>query len=156
MMNSKTAMRGIVAIIMLATFTMCAKKTAILDGGQPTGTQLIRINPVDPIIPANPSTNCSYTIQPSEWQFDGSQLAAGSVLCVPAGTRGALLLKNLKGTPDKPIIIINKGGQVTFTATLTGGYTLKTTNCQYFKIMGNGVAGTKYGFVVNGGIKLKL
>ncbi|MEP6614741.1 MAG: right-handed parallel beta-helix repeat-containing protein, partial [Mucilaginibacter sp.] len=104
-----------------------------------------------PINSGDPTIDCTYTIRPSQWQVDGTKIAAGSVLCIPAGTRGALLLKNLKGTADKPIIIINKGGQVTFSAALTAGYAFKTQNCRYFKIEGSGASGIRYGFAVDGG-----
>jgi len=148
MMYSNYVMHGIIAILALASFTMCAKKTAGIEIGNPAGDTAIVTNPTNP---TDPTTDCTYTVRPSQWQVDGAKLAAGSVLCIPSGTRGALLLKNLKGTADKPIIIINKGGEVTFTAALTAGYAFKTQNCQYFKIMGNGAPGIKYGLVVNGG-----
>lgn len=109
------------------------------------------VNPIDPVKPGDPNLNCTYSIKASQWQIDGTNFQPGSVLCIPAGTRGALLLKNLKGTAENPIIIINKGGQVILTAAKTAGYTFKTSNCQYFKIRGDGAAGTKYGFVVDGG-----
>ncbi|ASU35311.1 right-handed parallel beta-helix repeat-containing protein [Mucilaginibacter xinganensis] len=141
-------MRGITAIMAMALFTMCAKKTAGVETGKPAGDTTIVINPTNP---TDPIIDCTYTVPASQWQVDGAKIAAGSVLCIPAGKRGALLLKNLKGTADKPIIIINKGGQVTFTAAASAGYTFKTQNCQYFKIMGNGAPGIKYGLVVNGG-----
>jgi len=141
-------MRGIIAIMALVSFTTCAKKTVGVEIGQQAGDTTTTIPPKNP---ADPTIDCTYTVQPSQWQVDGTKIAAGSVLCIPAGTRGALLLKNLKGTADKPIIIINKGGQVTLTAALSAGYTFKTQNCQYFKIMGNGASGIKYGFAVDGG-----
>jgi len=148
MMNSNYMMRGIVAIMALASFTMCAKKTVGVEIGQPAGDTTITTHPINP---GDPAIDCTYTVRPSQWQVDGTKIAPGSVLCIPAGTRGALLLKNLKGTADKPIIIINRGGQVIFTAALTAGYAFKTQNCSYFKIQGNGASGIKYGFAVAGG-----
>jgi hypothetical protein len=143
-MKNNYLMRVIVAVMVLSSFTMCAKKTNIPEDAKslPDTTAITTINPV---------TDCTYTIMPSQSQFDGSNVAPGSVLCIPAGSRNALLLKNLKGTADKPIIIINKGGAVIFNATVSAGYTFKTTNCQYFKVTGNGSPGVKYGFVINGG-----
>ena len=63
--------------------------------------------------------NCTYTVKPNEWFVDGTNIPPGSVICIPAGTRGALLLKNFKGTAANPIIVINKGGKVTLSTTIT-------------------------------------
>ena len=91
------------------------------------------------------------TIIPSTaWQFDGASLAPGSTVIIPEGNRGALLLKNLHGTAEEPIIVINDG-KVVITALKTASYGLKTLNCQHFKILGNGTAGLYYGIEVNGG-----
>lgn len=93
----------------------------------------------------------TYTVQPSQWFVDGADIDPGTTIYIPAGIRGALLLKNLQGTAAQPIIIVNKGGRVTFLTTVIASYALKTQNCRYFKIMGNGDASVKYGFDVNGG-----
>jgi hypothetical protein len=48
-------------------------------------------------------TTCTYTVQPNP---NGLLMELiylrGSVICIPAGTRGALLLKNFKGTAANP------------------------------------------------------
>jgi hypothetical protein len=93
----------------------------------------------------------TYIVQPSQWMFDGAKIPAGSVVYIPAGKRGALLLKNFKGTAAAPIIIINKGGKVTFFASSSASYGFKTSNCRDFKVLGNGYPGITYGFDVNGG-----
>ena len=140
----------VIAVMILSSFTACSKKAVRMERGTSTGDTTISTKPPTP--PDTTKTlDCTYTVKSSDWQVDGTKFAAGSVICIPAGKRGALLLKNFKGTVDKPIIIINKGGQVTLTASLSAGYTFKTSNCQYFKIRGDGAAGTKYGFVVDGG-----
>lgn len=91
------------------------------------------------------------TVQPSQWMIDGSTLPAGAIIYIPAGTRGALLLKNIKGTASQPVIIVNKGGQVRFSAAKTASYVFKTQNCKNFKVLGTGVSSTYYGFVMDGG-----
>ena len=148
MMNSNYLMRGIIAIVALTSFTMCAKK--MINPGIEAPLNGLSLAS-QPVYSAGPPMDCTYTISPSEWQVDGANIAAGSVLCIPAGIRGAILFKNLRGTSNKPIIIINKGGQVIITATLSAGYAFKTQNCRYFKVMGNGADGIKYGFAVDGG-----
>lgn len=147
-------MQGLIALMLLSSLTMCAKKTISHDIGKTVSDTSVATKPTgstNPTGPATPVYDCSVTIQPSDWQFDGSKLPPGSVICVPAGKRGAILFKNLKGTPAQPIIIVNKGGQVVITAALSAGYAFKTSNCQYFKVLGNSAAGVKYGFAVDGG-----
>lgn len=96
-------------------------------------------------------TNFTYTVKPTEWMVDGTKIPAGATIYIPAGKRGALLLKNLKGTLAAPILIVNHGGKVTFSTDLTASYGFKTQNCTYFKVLGNGDSNIKYGFEVNGG-----
>ncbi|RYU91494.1 right-handed parallel beta-helix repeat-containing protein [Mucilaginibacter terrigena] len=139
---------GIACALVLSTFAMCSKST--MDKAKPTvTTQGEEVEP--PVTDPQTNTDCTYTVKPSEWFVDGANIPAGSVVCIPAGTRGALLLKNFKGTAAQPITIVNKGGKVTFKVAVTASYALKTQNCRYFKITGDGAEGIKYGFDLNGG-----
>lgn len=141
--------RFLAGVLVVSSFVMCTKTVAPIEKPAiPNPDNGIGIPPKD-----TESTigNCTYTVRTTDWFVDGANIPAGSVICIPAGTRGALLLKNLKGTAAKPIIIINKGGKVTFTAASTASYAFKTQNCQYFKILGNGAPGVTYGIDVNGG-----
>jgi hypothetical protein len=160
-------MRIAVAVWLVFSFAMCAKKVNKVE--TPASTTVAT--------PANTATNnadvanigadtslvilaayvppfppvASFTIDPADWSFDGTDVPAGSIIYIPAGTRGSLLLKNIKGTASRPIVIINQGGSVTITTALTASYALKTQNCQYFKILGNGDDDFKYGITLNGG-----
>jgi hypothetical protein len=141
-------MRAITVVLVLSSLTMCAKKinkpeeqVALTSD---TTTQV-------PVKPAETTVDCTYTVKSSEWFVDGATIPAGSTVCIPAGTRGALLLKNFKGTAAKPIVIINNGGKVVFLVSTTASYAFKTQNCQYFKILGNGDKSVTYGFDVVGG-----
>jgi hypothetical protein len=140
-------MRIVAVILVVSSLMMCAKKVDKKETGGVTPDTTTKV----PGKPDETGIVCTYTVKPSEWFVDGTAIPAGSTICIPAGTRGALLLKNFKGTAAKPIIIINKGGRVTFTESATASYAFKTQNCQYFKVTGNGDPATKYGFVVNGG-----
>jgi hypothetical protein len=140
--------RGIAGILVISSFVMCTKNT--IEKAKPqisTQEEGVEL----PITVPQSDATCTYTVQPSQWFVDGTNIPAGSVICIPAGTRGALLLKNFKGTAANPIIIINKGGKVTFSTFTTASYGFKTQNCQYFKVLGNGAADITYGFNVNGG-----
>ncbi|AMR32869.1 hypothetical protein A0256_16310 [Mucilaginibacter sp. PAMC 26640] len=147
MKNKLYLMKCLAGVLILASLAMCKKnvnKAEVAPGLNSTTNKLVTIA-------AEPTANCSYTVQTSQWFVDGTGIAPGSVICIPAGNRGALLLKNFKGTADNPIIIINKGGVVRFSTTTTASYGFKTQNCQYFKIVGTGVSSIKYGFVISGG-----
>jgi hypothetical protein len=86
------------------------------------------------------------TILRSQWQFDGAKTAPGSTLILEEGERGPLLLKNIKGTAEKPILILNIG-HVTIKAAKTASYGIKAINSEHLKIIGT----NDYGIEVNGG-----
>lgn len=141
-------MRYIAGILAVCSFAMCTKSAIEKPTSYLAGIKS-RMN-------AKMSTGVNdddntYTVQPSQWFVDGTNIAPGTIIYIPAGTRGALMLKNLKGTAVQPIIIINKGGRATLSTDITASYCFKTINCQYFKILGSGVPGITCGLVVNGG-----
>lgn len=140
-------MRCITGVFLVASLVMCAKKP---DAAKmpvvktvPDTTKTSTIPPPVPPVPA-------FTIKATDWQFDAAAVPAGAIIYIPAGKRDALLLKNIKGTADKPITVINQGGKVTISATASASYGLKAQNCRFFKILGNGASGVKYGIDVTG------
>ncbi|WDF79213.1 right-handed parallel beta-helix repeat-containing protein [Mucilaginibacter sp. KACC 22773] len=143
-MKSKSYLiHAIAGMLVVSSFAMCTKNK--ING--PLSTPSVTNAKFSSLA----ISDCTYTVQPSEWMVDGTNIPAGSTVCIPAGKRGALLLKNFKGTAAAPIVIINKGGKVTFSTAVTASYGFKTQNCQYFKILGNGDPDTEYGFDINGG-----
>lgn len=97
--------------------------------------------------------NCKFTITPqSGTQIYGNTLGVqpGDTVCVMAGNYVSLMFNNFTGTPDKPIVFINCGGQVKFGN--NGNYGLGFVNSKYFRITGTG-SSDKYGFVVDGSAK---
>jgi hypothetical protein len=144
-MESKNYLiRIIVGVLVLSSFTMCTKtKIEAPIIASPAQEAMVNL--------ATQAVIGTYTVQPSQWMVDGTSIPAGTTVYIPAGTRGSLLLKNLKGTAAAPIIIVNKGGKVTFSTSTSASYAFKTQNCTYFKVLGNGVSTIKYGFDVNGG-----
>jgi hypothetical protein len=148
----KHLMHGIVGLLVITSFVMCTKGINKLEGSATSVTgQIEGLSSKNKRAVNGTTADCTYTVQPSQWFVDGATLAPGSVVCIPAGTRGSLLLKNFTGTAANPIIIINKGGKVNITTTTTASYGLKTQNCRYFKIMGNGASGVTYGINISGG-----
>ena len=73
----------------------------------------------------------------------------GDVICVMAGTRTSLTIKNITGTRANPIIVRNEGGQVTLKG--SGGFTFHMSNAKFFRLTGKGTVGIQYGFNITGG-----
>ena len=72
----------------------------------------------------------------------------GDTILLKAGRRPYLSLQNFNGAAGKPIVVINQGGQVRIGRKHV--YGLNIVNCNHIKISGTGVAGFKYGIVVDG------
>ncbi len=92
--------------------------------------------------------NCAVTIPLTQLTFDGlvTKVNAGQTICLAAGTRSFLTIRNLKGDSLNPIIIKNCGGQTYINS--TNGYGIQVINSKYFKITGTGSADT-YGIKIN-------
>lgn len=68
---------------------------------------------------------------------------AGDTIFLKAGTRDKLLIRNLKGSPEKPITILNKGGIVNFYT--ESYYGISIINCRYIRLSGQGDSINRYG-----------
>jgi hypothetical protein len=136
------------AAVIVSFFTMCTKNSILIEEKLVLASSK---NSAMAVVPEGTVGSGTYTVQPNEWFVDGTNMQPGTIIYIPAGTRGALLLKNLKGTPDNPIIITNAGGKATLSTSITASYGFKTQNCRYFKVLGTGDPGIKYGIEVNGG-----
>lgn len=146
MKNKNYLIRIIAGALVISSFAMCTKskieKPVSSDIGQDTKPVSVQSEAV---------SGFTYTVKPSEWMVDGTNIPAGATIFIPAGIRGSLLLKNFNGTATAPIVIINKGGKVTISTSITASYAFKTQNCRYFKVMGTGDPTIKYGININGG-----
>ena len=75
----------------------------------------------------------------------------GDTLCIPSGEYEYLHLGNLIGTPAKPIVIINCGGQVKLGVKNQGTATVfNAPTCRFVEISGSGDPNYEYGFDLNG------
>lgn len=93
---------------------------------------------------------CDFTVPTNVYNINGrntpyNTLKPGDTICISAGTRGTLYLRNFSGSIDNPIVIINYGGQVIIDTTT--GYGMSIANIQHVRITGTGSA-DKYGFVI--------
>lgn len=72
----------------------------------------------------------------------------GDIVCVTAGSRSTLVLKNFSGTSEQPITFINFGGQVVFDK--SASFAIYIRNSRFIHLTGTGNANVPYGFKING------
>jgi len=77
-----------------------------------------------------------------------SDVRPGDTVCIAAGHRGDLSLRSFKGTPDKPIVFVNYGGQVIIDSKRHHG--IHVIDSQFFRLTGTGTVGTDYGIKIVG------
>jgi hypothetical protein len=70
----------------------------------------------------------------------------GDTLSLVAGYRDYLLIKNFRGTAEKPIVIINAEGVVSIET--DNYYGISIQNCRYIKLTGTGDQNQTYGFQI--------
>jgi len=102
---------------------------------------MAQINGCDFMFEANPQ---------STLVIDGNSLnnlTAGDTICLQGGLYYQLNIKNLHGTSESPIVIINKQGPVIINN--NSNYGLTFGHCSNIKLTGSGTSGIEYGFVIN-------
>jgi hypothetical protein len=144
MKNKNYLTRIMAGALVISSFAMCTKSNV----EKPAG---LAVNTTSSNVQTEAVSTFTYTVKPSDWMVDGTNIPAGATIFIPAGTRGALLFKNLKGTAEAPITITNQGGKAIISTSVTASYAFKTQNCSYFKVTGKGTASVNNGLVVNGG-----
>jgi len=92
------------------------------------------------------NTNCTIEIASNEFLIDGSDIIPGDVICLLAGEKDYLLLKDIHGTEEQPITIINKGGTIIIDT--DHFYGIKFDNCKHVIFSGAGEDGLQYGIQV--------
>ena len=82
--------------------------------------------------------SCDITIGPDVFYIDGESMniPAGSTVCIEGSEKDYLLLRNIHGTENNPIIIKNVGSEVIFNTDHYFG--IKIANCSFIKFLGNG------------------
>lgn len=110
--------------------------------------KLLFISLIILLIPFIGSTNpeCDYEIPTNISVIDGSDFEPGSVVCILAGSKDYINLKNFSGTESEPITVINKGGAVIINT--SHFYGIKFDNCKHVKLSGTGSSSQEYGFRV--------
>lgn len=92
------------------------------------------------------------TISDYQWDALAKNVKPGDKICFKSGVRTGIEFFNIKGTPDKPVIISNMcDGQVTIDAPVSWGNSLSFVNCQYYIVDGSANPNVQYGIEVRGG-----
>lgn len=93
--------------------------------------------------------NCDHLVNPEDLMIDGEgTIFPGDTICLLAGAKEYLFIKNLHGEVDNYIVIINKDGEVIIDN--DHYYGVSVNNCSYLKISGSGVDEIKYGIRILG------
>lgn len=86
---------------------------------------------------------CTVEIASEIVLIDGSAFNPGDVICLLAGNKDYLLLRDIQGTESQPITIVNKGGAVIIDT--DHFYGVKFDNCKHVIFRGNGYDEADYG-----------
>ena len=93
--------------------------------------------------------NCDLMLNPEDLIIDGEgTIFPGDTICLLAGAKEYLFIKNLHGEVDNYIVIINKDGEVIIDN--DHYYGISINNCSYLKITGSGVNEIQYGIRILG------
>jgi parallel beta-helix repeat protein len=99
---------------------------------------------------AGPST-CDHvigrTLSIANGRTNYAGVSPGDTVCIEAGTRNYLTLKNFEGTAEQPITFINFGGQVVVNGT-HNTHGIMFQNSRFFHLTGTGSEGIPYGFKI--------
>jgi hypothetical protein len=92
------------------------------------------------------SIHCDFEIGPEISAITNQSFNPGDTLCLMDGNRGPLYLKNVLGTEEQPIVLINKDGQVLINSDLS--YGLKFAQSKNIIISGSGNQNDTYGIAI--------
>jgi hypothetical protein len=91
---------------------------------------------------------CTYEIAEDVYVIDGTNelYQPGDVICLKPGNKEYLLIKDVHGTANNYITIINKSGRIIIDT--DNYYGVKISNCSFLKLSGNGNGDGSYGVYV--------
>jgi len=92
--------------------------------------------------------NCDHSIDYNTTVVDGTGfIYPGDTVCLLAGNKNYLLLRNIHGTDAEPIVILNKNGKVIIDT--DHHYGIKFEGCSFVKLSGNGSETHQYGILIS-------
>jgi hypothetical protein len=90
-----------------------------------------------------------YEIKPGTALFDGSEVKPGDTICFLPGNWRNIRLKNIHGTAEKPVVVLNYKGPVTI-GNNDFYYAIVFENSTHFHLTGTGDHRTTYGLKITG------
>lgn len=96
---------------------------------------------------AQKTINCDFVIDSDDVSITNHTASPGDTMCLMAGVRPHLYLKNIVGSEEEPIVLINYGGVVNIESELS--YGLKFAYCRYIKVTGTGDEDEEYGIQID-------
>ncbi len=87
---------------------------------------------------------CNLSISTTVSDIEGNTILPGDTICIQAGMRDYLLFRNLVGTAELPITIVNSGGESIIDT--DHYYGIKFYGCRFVKLIGIPTANEHYGF----------
>jgi parallel beta-helix repeat protein len=97
------------------------------------------------------STTCDHiigrTVSIANGRTNYAGVSPGDTVCIEAGTRNYLTLRNFQGTAEQPITFINFGGQVVVNGT-NNTHGILFQNSRFFHLTGSGSGAIPYGIKI--------
>jgi len=120
---------------MLVTGTGCSPILQDPDRFVPQDRPTLEIEPVV----------CDYTVGVDVSFVDGlenyADVKPGDTICIEAGTRPSLKLRNFRGESGNPIVVINSGGTVVIQGSSDDYAGIDIRDSEYIRVTGTGVSG---------------
>lgn len=90
---------------------------------------------------------CDHVIKTNQFSFDGDQLniKPGDIIGIASGIRGKIIFRNIQGTKDKPVKIINCDGNVIIESDGNG---ILLLNSSHFRLTGTDIIKQDYGIQI--------
>ena len=92
-------------------------------------------------------SSCDFVVESSAWKFDGIEhnVQPGDTIGIPSGGRDGLLIINIEGTKENPIVIINCDGRAVLGTNKDAGKGIEVKRSKHFQIAGIGSTDSQYG-----------
>lgn len=91
--------------------------------------------------------SCALTVPVSVNIIEGVNILPGDTICINGGLRSYLLFKNISGTANQPVVIINRNAQSVIDT--DHFYGVKFSGCRHVKFIGTSSANQPYGVKIN-------
>lgn len=96
---------------------------------------------------AQKGINCDLIIENNDVSITNYSASPGDTLCIVAGIRPHLYLRDIVGTEEKPVVLINYGGEVHIES--FQNYGLRFANSSHVRITGTGEPDEFYGIKID-------